>query len=132
MTAPARPVALVADDSPTMRGFHAAVLRSAGFDVQEADNGAAALELLAHVDVDLAVVDVNMPVMDGLTFLDRVPEVGRAPRAVVVVSSQADAEHVAQAMRRGADHYLVKPVDPQALLSVALDLVAPAASGRTS
>ena len=123
MTVPA-PVALVADDSPTIRGFHAAVLRAAGFAVHEAENGAAALAVLAGQPVDLAVVDVNMPVMDGLTFLERMTDVGARPGAVLVVSSEGADADVVEAVRRGADWYVVKPVDADTLTDLARRLTA--------
>jgi two-component system chemotaxis response regulator CheY len=118
------PSVLVVDDSPTIRRFHAEVLREAGFVVHEAENGFAALEALAAASVDLVVVDVNMPVLDGLTFVERLRTDCGDRTPVLVVSSQAGATDRADAARRGADGYLVKPAEPALLVSLARRLVA--------
>jgi len=118
------PSVLVVDDSPTIRMFHAEVLREAGFAVREAENGFEALEALAAAAADLVVVDVNMPVMDGLSFVDRLRTDGADRTPVLVVSSQAGAGDRADATRRGADGYLVKPADPVLLVALARRLLA--------
>jgi two-component system cell cycle sensor histidine kinase/response regulator CckA len=64
------PTVILADDEEQVRGLMARVLKDAGWNVMEAENGAAALQLANQVDgeLKLAVTDINMPVMDGLEF----------------------------------------------------------------
>ena len=76
-----------------------------------AQNGAEALEkVLEHADLDIILSDINMPVMDGLTLLSRLPEANPIVRAVVV-SAYGDMQNIRTAMNRGAFDFVTKPVD---------------------
>jgi adenylate cyclase len=76
-----------------------------------AKNGEEALEMvLAHPDLDIILSDINMPVMDGLTLLSRLPEVNPIVKAIVV-SAYGDMQNIRTAMNRGAFDFVVKPVD---------------------
>lgn len=120
MTEPQRTV-LVVDDATLVRLFYRKVLESAGFRVEEAINGIEALERLAQTSVDLLIVDVNMPHMDGLTFLTTLRHQSLPDASVpALVTSTESAQVDFQAARRaGANFYLVKPVDPDSLREVA-------------
>ena len=60
---------MVVDDSKTVRNYHGSILKSMGLEVQEAENGMEALEKSLNTKIDLYLVDVNMPIMDGYSFI---------------------------------------------------------------
>jgi two-component system, chemotaxis family, chemotaxis protein CheY len=94
--------ALIVDDSSVMRKIVEQSLRQAGIDlsqVLEAGNGAEALGVLKENRVDLILCDINMPVMDGLEFLQQLPTVENAKAApVVMITTEGSEAHVVQAM----------------------------------
>ncbi len=108
---------LVVDDANLVRRFYRDALERAGFEVDEALNGVEALEKVLLETFDLAIVDVNMPQMDGITFLKtlrrQAPPVSSLP--ALVISTEAGEQDLASARAAGANFYLVKPVN-QALL----------------
>lgn len=111
---------LIIDDSGTVRLYYREVLEAAGFDVDEAINGFEGLEKLMNESFDLIIVDVNMPKMDGYTFLDqlrRSPELQHVP--AIMISTEARDADQAKAYAVGANFYLVKPVSPDGLASCA-------------
>src|SRR6202007_3092867 len=76
-----------------------------------AQNGEEALQMVGeHPDLDIVLSDINMPVMDGLTLLSRLPEANPIIRAVVV-SAYGDMQNIRTAMNRGAFDFVCKPVD---------------------
>ena len=112
------PNVLIIDDSATTRMFYRATLESAGFAVDEAANGLEGLEKTMLAPFDLVIVDINMPKMDGLEFLAelrRREEVRSLP--AIVISTQQRAQDRARAHAVGANAYVVKPIDPQALVA---------------
>jgi two-component system chemotaxis response regulator CheY len=115
---------LVVDDANTVRLYHRKVLGDAGWQVDEAVNGVEALEKVLNRPeaeaFDLYVVDVNMPKMDGFTFvreLRRQPNLRQSP--VLMVSTEAQAQDAAAAIAAGANGYLVKPPRPAELMLAA-------------
>ena len=109
---------LVVDDSPTMRSIHSYYLRAAGYEAVEADNGFTALEALERGRCDLALVDVNMPGMDGLTLTRRLRADPHTKTMPVILCSTLvkDADRKAGA-EAGADAYITKPPDAAALIA---------------
>ena len=109
---------LIVDDAGLVRRFHRDALEKAGFSVVEALNGVEALEKVLAEPFDLAVVDVNMPQMDGLTFLAalRALEGVEGSLPALVVSTEAAAHDREAARAAGANFYLVKPVRPDTLV----------------
>ncbi len=113
-----RPRVLVIDDASLVRLYYRDALEGAGFAVDEALNGLEALEKLSLGAVDLLIVDVNMPRMDGFTFLHllrRQPGPNAATPALVT-STEAGPQDFAAAREAGANFYLVKPIGPEALV----------------
>jgi two-component system chemotaxis response regulator CheY len=112
---------LVVDDASLVRMYYRATLEEAGFRVEEALNGLEALEKLLTTPVDLLIVDVNMPQMDGFTFLNilRRKELPLAATPALVTSTEAREADFAAARTAGANYYLVKPLDPQTLTEFA-------------
>jgi len=102
---------LVIDDDPDINRLLQLRMRARGYDVVSAANGAEGLEAIDRFRPDLIVCDVSMPVMDGLEFLDQVRGAGHD--VAVVVATAFGSETVAiEALRRGADDYLRKPLEP--------------------
>jgi two-component system chemotaxis response regulator CheY len=108
--------ALVIDDSTAMRSILARMLRELGFEVLQAGNGREAIDRLeTSGGVDLALVDWNMPEMDGLEFVRRVRATGPGEIRLVMVTSEVEAGRMALALAEGADEYVMKPFNRQVL-----------------
>lgn len=109
---------LVIDDANLVRLYYRDALERAGYQVDEALNGLEALEKLYGVPADLLIVDVNMPQMDGFTFLRTLrrgePPVSGIP--ALVISTEAGRQDFDAARLAGANYYLVKPVSQEVLL----------------
>jgi two-component system chemotaxis response regulator CheY len=97
--------------------YHRDILESAGYTVEEAMNGIEALEKALQNPFDLYLVDVNMPKLDGYGFLRQLrgEEMPQAP--AIMVSTEAAARDQTEALRAGANGYLIKPVKPAQLLT---------------
>ncbi|GAA4235495.1 DNA-binding NarL/FixJ family response regulator [Streptosporangium album] len=108
---------LIADDHPIVRqGLRTFLGLQDDVDVVgEAGDGAEAVDLVASLAPDVLLLDLKMPVLDGLGTLVRLGERGLRPR-VLVLTSVSDREDVAPAMRAGASGFLYKDVDPAALV----------------
>jgi two-component system chemotaxis response regulator CheY len=110
--------ALVIDDSRAMRRIVSRILVDLGYEVVEAGDGQQALDVLSSGGPvpDLACVDWNMPVMDGLTFVTTV----RANRewrdlTLMMVTTESEQSQIVRALAAGAHEYLIKPFTPDAL-----------------
>lgn len=112
---------LVVDDAALVRVYYRSILEGAGFEVEEALNGLEALEALLAKAVDLLIVDINMPQMDGLTFLRALREREDAIASIpaLVTSTEAAEADFAAARMAGANFYLLKPVERAALAEFA-------------
>jgi two-component system chemotaxis response regulator CheY len=108
--------ALIVDDSRFVREFLRDLLEKKGIESEDAADGQAALERLhtGHA-FDLALVDWNMPVMNGLELLRRLRADGFSDLKVVMVTTEAENDYIVRALDAGADEYLMKPFDDQAL-----------------
>ena len=109
---------LVVDDANLVRRFYRDALERAGFEVDEALNGVEALEKLLGESFDLVIVDINMPQMDGFTFLKTLRR-QTAPISSVpalVISTEAGPQDMVAARAAGANFYLVKPVRQDTLV----------------
>ena len=121
---------LVIDDASLVRMYYRSALEGAGFEVEEALNGIEALEQVLKTPFDLLVVDVNMPLMDGLTFLKalRDKSLPLSSTPAMVTSTERDPMRVAAARAAGANFYVIKPVSQETLVEYAL-LICGAANG---
>ena len=108
---------LVVDDEANARRAIATILGEEGYEVAEAANGEEALARLAEFSPAVVLTDVRMPKMDGLTFLQKAREQG-ADATFIVMTAFASVETAVEAMRAGAENYLVKPLDANAVLVV--------------
>lgn len=109
--------ALVIDDSRAMRRIVCRTLEGLGFETVEAEHGQDALDRLAEGPLpDLACIDWNMPVMDGLTFVTEV-RARREWRAMTLMMVTTESEHsqIVRALAAGAHEYLIKPFSAEAV-----------------
>lgn len=111
---------LVADDEPHIRRILATFLESAGFDVDQANDGSEAAQLLAgSTTYNLALLDLMMPGLTGLEVLDearRSPERTNLP--VVILTAKGQDTDREAALARGADAFITKPFSPKKLLAL--------------
>lgn len=111
-------VVMVVDDSKTVRNYHGSILKSMGIEVLEAENGMEALEKSLGAQVDLYLVDVNMPVMDGYSFIkDLRKQESHKMVPVIMVTTQAKEEDKINAYKIGANLFETKPIKPDILQS---------------
>ena len=110
--------ALVIDDSRAMRMMLRRIVSGVGFDVIEAGNGQEAIEQLdAGESPDLCLIDWNMPVMNGLEFVQAVRQRtdGRGI-TLMMVTTESENSQIVRALAAGAHEYLIKPFTPDALV----------------
>ncbi len=118
---------LIVEDSETMRSLLASSLEELEVPVKitEAASGFEALRVLPREDFDLVVTDINMPDINGLELVSFVRSNERFESiAVVIVSTEGSERDRDKGLQLGADAYLVKPFDPDALREVVADLLA--------
>lgn len=110
--------ALVIDDSRAMRKVLSKILGDLGFSVVEAGNGQEALERMQSEAVDLALIDWNMPVMNGYEFLQAVrAQPSWAEVRLMMVTTETGIEEMTKALAAGADEYVMKPFTRSDLVS---------------
>ena len=109
---------LIVDDAALMRAYYRQALERAGYEVDEALNGLEALEKILIHPFDLAIVDVNMPQMDGITFIRtlRDKDLPASAIAVLVTSTEAKDRDVLGAWMAGANYYMTKPISQETLI----------------
>ncbi|MCA1945963.1 MAG: response regulator [Desulfovibrio sp.] len=109
---------LIVDDSKTVRNLVAFILKKEGYKVTAAENGLDGLEKLYSMEqVDLIISDINMPKMDGFTFIKQVREQALyRDLPIVVLSTEGQEKDIQQGLQLGANLYMVKPAQPEKLL----------------
>ena len=110
--------ALVIDDSRSMRSILRRTLKDLGFEVVEAGNGKEALlRLEEESELDLALVDWNMPEMNGLEFVENVRRDSRFDSLpLMMVTTETEMEQMMKALSAGANEYIMKPFTKDVLL----------------
>jgi two-component system, chemotaxis family, chemotaxis protein CheY len=110
--------ALIVDDSRSIRSYVRLLLEKLGLECVEAENGQCALTAMEKGGVcDLALVDVNMPVMGGLECVRAMRgNPGMKSMKIMMVTAEADHALIEAALEAGADEYLMKPFDADALI----------------
>jgi two-component system chemotaxis response regulator CheY len=109
---------LVVDDSKTVRSYHKDILKRAGYSVDEAENGMEALEKVIDLDYSLFLVDINMPIMDGYSFVEELRKNKKYNLTpVIMISTEAEDTDKMKAFEAGSNVYYIKPVKPDILLS---------------
>jgi len=118
---------LVAEDNRTNQKVISKILEKVGHDVTIAENGEAALEAMHERDFDLVLMDINMPVMNGIeaTKLYRFGALGQKHVPIVALTADASAEVSERCQRAGMDGCLTKPIEPARLVDMIDRLVQP-------
>lgn len=109
---------LVVDDDPDVRRLVEMKLKLDGIETLGATNGAEALQILEEEAVDLVVLDLMMPVMDGMEVCRRMrndPRFQRVP--IIMLTARAQPADIERGFAQGATDYVVKPFSPRELLS---------------
>ena len=104
---------LVVDDDEQIRKLLVTVMKRQGFAVEQASNGAEALEAIANQQFDVMLLDLMMPIISGFEVLDRLDDAAFRPRCVLVVS--AVPEHYLQLVKKHAHAIIGKPFDVSTL-----------------
>ena len=110
--------ALVIDDSRAMRSILTGILAEIGFEAVQAADAEEALAILkTDTDLDLALVDWNLPAMSGLDLVREVRKLpGRESLPLMMVTTETQLERVSQALDAGANEYIMKPFDQEMML----------------
>jgi two-component system chemotaxis response regulator CheY len=116
---------LIVEDSPTMRQLLVfALKRMKGVDIEEAQDGMDGLRKVTSDHYDLAFVDINMPVMDGLKLISLIrAEQNLESMPICVITTEGAKEDRERALSLGANEYLTKPIQANKVLSVAKSLL---------
>ena len=109
---------LIVDDSRIIRKVARRIIEGLGYEVDEAADGAEALAYCVGAMPDVVLLDWNMPVMDGITFLRRLRATAGGDRPKVLFCTiETRPERIAEALAAGADDYVMKPFDGEILQS---------------
>lgn len=112
------PTILAVDDSSSMRQMVSFTLKGAGYDVVEAVDGQDALNKAKSQQFDLIVTDVNMPVMDGITFIRNLRgEANYKFTPMLMLTTESAADKKAEGKAAGATGWIVKPFNPDQLIN---------------
>ncbi len=118
------PTVLVVDDDPGIRIAIKLKLKSQGFNILEAGDGEEALSVLSDAEVDLSILDVGMPGMDGYTLCEHINQDERTEDMPVIILTAQDAripEEVAERIR--VSRFLMKPFSPRELVQTVCELL---------
>ncbi|MEZ6853316.1 response regulator [Halodesulfovibrio aestuarii] len=109
---------LIVDDSKTVRNLVAFIMKNEGFKVTSAEDGLDGLEKLYSCgSVDLIITDINMPHMDGFTFIENVrKQDAYRDLPIVVLSTEGQEQDIKLGMSLGANLYMVKPAQPEKMV----------------
>lgn len=106
---------LVVEDYPDTRSFMKFILEDYGYEVIEAENGQAAVESVKSNAPDLILMDMSMPVMDGLTATKTIRKFDGMARLPIIAVTAYGKSYYRQAMEAGCDDLINKPLDPTVL-----------------
>jgi two-component system chemotaxis response regulator CheY len=117
----------VIDDSPTIRTSVEYTVRRLGYPIMHAENGVDALEKINRTvsrgdEIALCVVDVNMPVMDGITFVREFRKIDRFT-PLIILTTESEEDKIREGQRAGASGWIVKPFKPEGLIEVVNRLI---------
>jgi two-component system, chemotaxis family, chemotaxis protein CheY len=106
---------LIIDDSPFARNYHSNIMKLANFEADGVCNGVEALERILFNQYDLILCDINMNVMDGVSFIKEFRSLGNET-PIIVITTMEELKQKSAGFEAGANMYIVKPVTPEYLL----------------
>jgi two-component system chemotaxis response regulator CheY len=117
---------LIVDDSASLRQLVKMTLTGAGYDVIEAENGQKALDQFNGKKIHLVISDVNMPIMDGITFVTKMKAIAAYKfTPVIMLTTESGSDMKAQGQAAGAKAWVVKPFKPEMILAAVAQLILP-------
>jgi two-component system chemotaxis response regulator CheY len=117
---------LIVDDSPSLRQVVAMTLKGAGFDIIEAGDGKIALSKLDGKKIHLVISDVNMPNMDGITFVQEMKKLAAYKfTPVIMLTTESQEAKKREGQAAGAKAWMVKPFQPAHMLAAVAKLILP-------
>ena len=115
---------MVLDDSITIRTVVKTALKIEGFDVIEAENGEDGLNKVNSANIELFICDVNMPIMDGITFVKKLREMSNYKHIpVIMLTTESSSDKIAEGKEAGAKAWMVKPFKHEQLIEAVKKLV---------
>jgi two-component system chemotaxis response regulator CheY len=121
-----RKLILIVDDSASLRQVVSITLENAGYDVIDAEDGAKALDLLDGKKIHLVICDVNMPVMDGITFVKKVKQMPNYRfLPIIMLTTESRESRKLEGQAAGAKAWVVKPFQPEQMLAAVSKLILP-------
>ena len=114
---------LIAEDNPDVNKFLFWVLVNGGYEVASASNGAQAMELLSRIRFDAVLLDIIMPVMGGISFIEKIRKLGK-PLPIIILSGHVDFLEAGRIKAWGVDRVLSKPTEPGELLAAVQQVTA--------
>lgn len=106
---------MVVEDEASIREFEVTYLRDAGYGTEEAADGQSAIDIFKSQKIDLAVIDVNLPGVDGFEVCKVIRSVSAVP--ILIVTARTGDEDEIQGLAAGADDYIKKPFNPNVLVA---------------
>lgn len=108
---------LIVDDEKSIRGFIKNIVKTLNYDSLEAENGEEALEIYKNEQVDLCIVDVRMPKLNGLEFLKKVKKFD-SNAIVIIMSAYPSAENIIKMIEEDGYTYITKPIDVNKIIDL--------------
>ena len=115
---------LVIDDTPTLRKLLRFYLKKKGYSVKEAHNGKVGLDVIDKEIFDLIILDMNMPVMNGLEVLEKLKGKEDFSVPILILSANKEEESKAAGIKFGASYYMTKPFKPEEVVARIEDIFA--------
>jgi CheY-like chemotaxis protein len=119
---------LLAEDHPINRAVIGVILSAVAAELTMVEDGAQAVDAFRASEFDVVLMDIQMPVMDGLSAIREIrryeAEAGRFPTPILAVTANSMARNLTDCRAAGADHHVSKPVDPDKLLRTMVETVA--------
>jgi len=117
---------LIVDDSASLRQVVSIALENAGYETIEAADGQQALNLLDGTKINLVICDVNMPVMDGITFVTKVKQLPNYRfLPIIMLTTESGETRKLEGQAAGAKAWVVKPFKPEQMLAAVSKLILP-------
>ena len=118
---------MVIDDSPTVRTSVEYTIKELEYQVQQAEDGADALNKINEIkdggsDIAMCVVDVNMPVMDGITFVREFRKIDKFT-PIIMLTTESREDKIKEGKEAGASGWIIKPFKPEELITAAKRLI---------